>query len=167
MFDPAYNEHQAKVEYDKYIKDPAAWMASAKKREKVMWAFLSVFYVISITFLLITSFPSVEKINDFLKHNPRVLFWIPIGCALVGLLLFFIKSKWPAIFGATELAVAFASMHNLKNHVQSEGIEAWAIGFGLIYLFAKGFENLHKGLKVFLDRDPKIPMISTNATAKS
>ena len=92
-----------------------------------------------VTIVVITSFPSATEINSWLRDQ-RVQFWLPFGCAAVGLALYLLKVRFLLAFGATELAFSFASAYLFKDHVIGEGVASWAAGVAVVYLFAKGFE---------------------------
>lgn len=146
MYDEQFMQYKAEASFKECQKDPKAWTEKVEKTTREMWFGLTILYVGLVAILLITSFPSTSEINLWLQ-NQRVQFWLPFACAAVGLALYLLKLHLLLVFGATEIAFSFASAYLFKSHIIVEGIASWAAGVAVVYLFAKGFENCHKGLK--------------------
>ena len=162
MYDEQVMERKAEAAFREYQKDPKAWAAKIEKQTKETWFGFTILYVSLVTIVVITSFPSATEINSWLRDQ-RVQFWLPFGCAAVGLALYLLKVRFLLAFGATELAFSFASAYLFKDHVIGEGVASWAAGVAVVYLFAKGFENSHKGFKEVIAQRVKPPHTTIEA----
>ena len=162
MYDEQIMQTKAEAAFREYKRDPKGWADKMEKKNKEMWIGLTILYVGLTAILLITSFPSTAEINFWLR-NGKVQFWLPIGCAAVGLSLYILKIRFLLAFGATELAFAFASAFLFKDHVIVEGVASWAAGVAVIYLFVKGFENSHKGLREIISSRINAPQSPKSA----
>lgn len=137
---------QAQRERD---RDPVGYERRERARARQTNVALTICTAVGVLVVFFVVFPHAKDFAGYVSE-PGKSWRLPVYFFFGGVAAYFVKSYSLVVFGTTEIvcgcASAYLSVQKIATGAES-GWAAWALLLGLLYLVAKGIENLDKGFK--------------------
>jgi hypothetical protein len=144
----ALRQRHERAERERSV-DPIGYKRRENDRLRQTNVVLTFGTAVGVLFVFFFAFPHAKDFADYLSE-PGKAWRLPVFFFFGGLAAYFVKSFSLVIFGTVEIvsgcASAFLSLPKITAGIEN-GWAAWALLLGLLYLVAKGIENLDKGFK--------------------
>jgi heme/copper-type cytochrome/quinol oxidase subunit 3 len=128
-------------------RDPIGFDLRERKYQRTLKLAMSVGTAFGVVFVFFVAFPHAKDFADYVSQ-PGKAWRIPLFFVIGGLGAYLLKTFSLVVFGTAELVSGCVSAYLAIQKVSigaETGWAAWTLLLGLLYLVAKGVENLDKG----------------------